>query len=76
MAKKIIKKQIKTETQQKEKNVSYVKIPLVGTIVFSLLLAASSFFAGAAWIKIKNGDVSTPKLASKNVFAATKVDKP
>lgn len=67
----MIKKEIK-----KEKNTSYVKIPLAGTIVFSLLLAASSFFAGAAWIKIKNGGATTSKLTSKNVFAATKVDKP
>lgn len=53
---------------------SYVKIPLIGTIVFSLLLAFSSFFAGAAWIKIKGGETSN--LTSKNIFAAEKVDKP
>ena len=72
MVKKIIKKEI-----LKEKINNYVKIPVIGTIVFSLLLAASSFFAGAAWIKIKSGGVSsTSKLVSKNVFAATKANKP
>lgn len=50
-----------------------VKIPLIGVIVFCLLLAASSFFAGAAWLKLKNnGSVST----SKNDFAAVKNTKP
>ncbi len=65
MTKKIIKKENK-----------YVKIPLVGTIVFSLLLAVSSFFAGAAWIKIKNGKTTTTSSTSKNIFAATKTNKP
>lgn len=71
MAKKIITKKILKESAN-----NYVKIPLIGTIVFSLLLATSSFFAGAAWIKIKNGNVTTSKLVSKNVFSATKTNKP
>ncbi|HPT66291.1 MAG TPA: hypothetical protein PK257_03220 [Candidatus Woesebacteria bacterium] len=72
MPKKIITKKI-----LKESTNNYVKIPLVGTIVFSLLLATSSFFAGAAWIKIKkNGSTSNTKLTSQNVFTAAKSNKP
>lgn len=51
-----------------------VQIPLAGVIIFSLLLAASSFFAGAAWLKIKGQDAS-PKTASAT-FEPTKSDKP
>lgn len=71
------KKEIKQE-KQKDKNNYYIKIPLVGIIIISLFLAALAFAAGAAWIKIKNGDTAktTTNLTSKNVFAATKTDKP
>jgi hypothetical protein len=73
MAKKqLIKKITKIK---KEKNDSYLKIPLIGTIIFSLLLVTSSFFAGAAWIKIKNGGTSS-KLTSENTFSAIKNNKP
>lgn len=69
----MLKKEIKKENK-------YVKIPLIGTIVFSLLLAGSSFFAGVAWLKLKNGGVTTTStstnLTSKNTFSATKTDKP
>jgi len=53
----------------------YVKIPLVGVIVFSLLLAVSAFFAGAAWLKLK-GTTSSSTGSDKNTFAATKSNKP
>lgn len=80
MVKKQIKKDVIKEVK-KEKNVNYVKIPLVGTIIFSLLLATSSFFAGAAWIKINNGEKNTTattstKSDSKNSFSVNKTDKP
>ena len=72
-------KKIKTKVETKPistviTNNKYIKIPLIGVIIFSLLLAASSFFAGAAWLKLKNGTTTTT--ASKNVFAATKNSKP
>ncbi|MDD4937724.1 MAG: thioredoxin domain-containing protein [Candidatus Shapirobacteria bacterium] len=51
-----------------------VTIPLVGVIVFCLLLAASSFFAGAAWLKLKSGNSTTT--TNKNTFAAVKNNKP
>ena len=51
-----------------------VQIPLVGVLVFSFLLAASSFFAGAAWLKIKGSDPST-KTASAT-FEPIKSEKP
>lgn len=62
-----------------KKENKYVKIPLIGIIVFALLLAASSFFAGTAWLKINKGESSTSdnaNLTSGNVFTATKTDKP
>ncbi len=52
-----------------------VQIPLVGVIVFCLLLAASSFFAGLSWIKLKGGDNNNSATA-KNTFAAVKNNKP
>jgi hypothetical protein len=50
-----------------------VQIPLVGILVFSFLLAASSFFAGAAWLKIKG--TTTTKTASAT-FKPTKSNNP
>jgi len=61
MAVKKTKNKPKTEVKIKETKINSVvssisninnrdiKIPLVGVIVFCLLLAASSFFAGIAW---------------------------
>ena len=53
-----------------------VTIPLAGVIVFSLLLACSSFFAGAAWLKVKGNKTSTSTTTKANVFAASKTSKP
>ena len=52
-----------------------VQIPLAGVIIFSVLLAASSFFAGAAWLKMdKSGSTSTVK--ANATFEPSKSDKP
>jgi len=71
-----VKSKAEIETKPVSTNISnkYVKIPLAGVIVFALLLAASSFFAGAAWLKIKGSTTTTT--TSKNTFAATKTSKP
>lgn len=50
-----------------------VQIPLAGVIVFTFLLAASSFFAGAAWLKVSKTNTSKTATAT---FAPTKSDKP
>lgn len=74
--KKIVKKKIKLpEVKLPQIDTSKsVQIPLVGVIVFCLLLAASSFFAGISWIKIKGSTTSATN--AKNVFAAVKNSKP
>jgi len=69
---KKIKKDIKAVKTTAAKS---VQIPLVGVIIFSVLLAASSFFAGAAWLRIKGGNTSAPTTAS-TVFEPSKSDKP
>lgn len=69
--KKIKKESIK-KTIEATTNKS-VQIPLVGVLVFCFLLAASSFFAGAAWLKIKGGS-DTSKTASAT-FEPKKSDK-
>jgi hypothetical protein len=71
---------------KKEKNITEVKstttksvqIPLVGVIVFSVLLAASSFFAGAAWLKIRGstGSTLTPTTKATATYEPSKSDKP
>lgn len=68
-------KKIKKETIQKalkSTTTKSVQIPLAGVMVFCLLLAASSFFAGAAWLKIKG---TNPKTASVT-FESKKSNKP
>lgn len=75
MAKKPIKSEILKKEMPVEKTSTYIKVPVAGVIVFLLLLAASSFFAGTAWIKGQSGTTAT-KLSTKNVFSATKTDKP
>ena len=67
--KESIKKTIEATTSKS------VQIPLVGVLVFCFLLAASSFFAGAAWLKIKGTGTSTTKTASAT-FEPKKSDKP
>lgn len=70
---------------KKEKDVSVAKtttnksvqIPLAGVIVFSVLLAASSFFAGAAWLKMGgNSDTNTISTTATTTFEPSKSDKP
>ena len=77
--KKLIKKNNSSESK-KEVNKIYIKIPLVGVIVFLLLLVVVSFIAGFALLKIKIGSSSSTstntKLTSTNVFDATDTNKP
>jgi hypothetical protein len=84
MAKKIKKETLKSKKEipeikeiKKEKNKRYLKISLVGAIIFSLILIAIAFCAGIAVIKLKNKvESAVTKLTTKNVFSPTKVDKP
>ena len=74
-----------TKKIKKEKDITVAKttanksvqIPLVGVIVFSVLLAASSFFAGAAWLKMGGNPIATttPTTATAT-FEPSKSDKP
>ena len=73
-----------TKKIKKEKEVSVIKstttksvqIPLVGVIIFSVLLAVSSFFAGAAWLKMGGlTGLATPAKATAT-FEPSKSDKP
>ena len=77
--KKSIKKDNSKETIKEVKKI-YIKIPLIGVIIFSLLLVASSFAAGFSLMKIKNGDNTSTstetKLTSGNVFDADDTNKP
>ena len=70
--KKNISKKIKKVLEST--TTKFVQIPLAGVIVFSLLLATSSFFAGAAWLKIK-GQGSGLKTALAT-FEPVKSEKP
>lgn len=77
------KKSIKENSSPKtikELNKIYIKVPLVGVILFLLLLVAASFAAGFSLFKIKNGDSSTTstdtKLTSSNIFDANDTEKP
>lgn len=69
---------------KKEKEISIIKstttksvqIPLVGVIIFSVLLAASSFFAGAAWLKMGGLSGATLATDATVTFEPSKSDKP
>jgi len=67
------KKTKSTEIKPVKTN-KYVRVPLIGIIIFAILLAASSFCAGAAWLKLKNK--TTVTTTSGNSFTATKTSKP
>ena len=69
MVKKQIKKNIISPVRKKS-----INVPIIGIIIFSLLLAGFSFVAGIALMKVR-AKIAT-KLTSKNIFAATKTDKP
>lgn len=74
MTKKNKKEQVKEIL--KSTTTKSVRIPLAGVIIFSLLLATSSFFAGAAWLKIGGGfSAGSPKTANAT-FEAKKSNKP
>jgi len=64
----------------KELSKTYIRIPLVGAIVFLLLLVIVSFVAGLALVKVKSGSNPSAsagaKLTSNTVFDATDADKP
>lgn len=70
VTKKIKLPEVKLPQLDTSKN---IQIPLVGVIVFCLLLAASAFFAGISWIKMKGVSNSTD---TKNTFVAVKNTKP
>lgn len=53
-----------------------IKVPAVGVVFYSLLLAASSFFAGYALVKLKYSSPVTVGSQSSVVFAAEKNSKP
>jgi hypothetical protein len=73
-----------TKKIKKEKEISIVKpttnksvqIPLAGVIIFSVLLAASSFFAGAAWLKMKGTTGTVTPSNAASTFEPSKSDKP
>ena len=73
---------LKKSTAAPVTSAAYMKIPTVGIIFFSVLLAGTSFAAGASWIKSSNTLVSTtPKTTidpatAKATFTTTKNDKP
>lgn len=82
---KALEKEIEKKKKELEKNSktpltkTYVRIPLIGIIVFALILAAVAFVAGIAFTKFKNkvAAVSTSSnLTTKNIFEVTKTDKP
>ncbi len=74
MTKKI--KKGKSIPMAKPTSNKYVQIPLVGVIIFSVLLAASSFFAGAAWLKMGGLTGSTVATSATTTFEPSKSDKP
>jgi hypothetical protein len=63
--KKTNKKTNKIKNVLQSSTTKSVQIPLVGVLVFCFLLAASSFFAGAAWLKIKNSTNQTASATFK-----------
>ena len=71
------KPEIKNKIQEVVKftTTKSLQVPLLGIIVFLLLLSASSFFAGAAWLKIGGKTDSRPTTAAAT-FEAVKSDKP
>jgi len=76
--KKSIKKNSSSETI-KELSKIYIKVPLIGVVLFLLLLVAASFAAGFSLMKNKSSDDSTTptsKLTSGNIFDADDTEKP
>jgi hypothetical protein len=67
-------KNISKNISKKVNSLKPVQIPLIGVIIFCLLLAGTSFFAGVSWLKMK-GDTTT-KTTDKNTFAAEKNNNP
>lgn len=67
-------KKISKDISKKVNSLKPVQIPLIGVIIFCLLLAGTSFFAGVSWLK--TGSSTTSKSTSKNIFAAEKNNKP
>jgi hypothetical protein len=67
------KKNLKPKSRLEPVATKSVTIPLAGVIIFSILLAISSFFAGAAWLKTNGGAVA---VKAKNTFEAKKSNKP
>lgn len=65
-------KNISKNISKKINSLKPVQIPLVGVIIFCLLLAGASFFAGISWLKLQEG----VKPADKDSFAVVKNNKP
>ena len=66
-------KKISKNLSKKVNSLKPVQVPLLGVILFCLLLAGTSFFAGVSWLKMK-GDTITQTDA--NTFAVEKDKKP
>lgn len=71
---KLIEKKI-AEVVGPKKNLPSVQIPLIGVIIFCLLLAATSFTAGFSYFQLKNGDAKTTVKATATL-EPKKSDKP
>ncbi len=82
--KKIVKKEVEQKISKLKKICNSpvckasVKVPIIWAIIFSLLLAGTSLAAGVVLMKVKLKVVGpdTAKLVSKNIFEATKINKP
>jgi predicted DsbA family dithiol-disulfide isomerase len=74
--KTVVKKPIEVESVP-VKTPKYIKLPLIGIIVFALVLASVSFCAGYTFLKIKSTSSTTTTAATaSSSFAAQKTDKP
>ena len=59
------------------KKIKYIKIPTLGVIFFSILLAGTSFYSGISWAKSKAQPATTATGAtSSNVFTVNKTNRP
>jgi len=64
-----------TDIISTQKNLPLIQIPLIGVVVFCLLLAAASFVAGYSFLQLKNGDAQTT-VKSTATLETKKSDKP
>ncbi|MCW1948892.1 MAG: hypothetical protein KIH89_000365 [Candidatus Shapirobacteria bacterium] len=64
------------ETITTKKNLPLVQIPLIGVIVFCLLLAATSFTAGYSFLQLKGGVSNKTAVKASATLEPKKSDKP